>query len=586
MKPAAHFQVDSRLATLLGESYRASEYAIKELIDNSWDADAENVWITFPSPLTTDPIIIRDDGSGMTEKEVLNEYLVVANDRRSRKGERTPLKNRLVKGRKGVGKFAGLMVANSMTIETKSRGFSTRILISRDALLQTNKDLERIELPYEVMECDSKEHGTIITLSSLNQNFTFPNPDRLKQLLILDYGRKPDFKAYVNGEIIDIEDIPGESFAEKANLIGVGDVKLRFTIAEGKKGLKQSGIVVRVNGKVVGKPNFLGLEEDEEIPNKLLKKVYGEIESDGLADDVTADWGAIVENSKAFQNLKEWARPVLKAKFEDAFTKEINLAKARLQKEINGRIEQLPEYRRAFARNALEKVMRRFYGESEERISVITSVILDAFEQDEYWMVIQKIEEAKKQDVETFAEALGTFGFLDIALMAQQATRRMQFLDELDDLIKNQSTLERTIHVALEKNLWVFGAEYSIMSSNQTLTRVIEEYTQKKFSGERAKKRPDLFLTHDFLNRHLLIEFKKPAETIGRDEENQAEKYRDDLTPNFGKINVIVLGGRVDYKVSVHYERSDVKLTSYNSLVSSARSQLDWLIKELTKYQN
>ncbi|NUM77622.1 hypothetical protein HUU40_24935 [candidate division KSB1 bacterium] len=230
--------------------------------------------------------------------------------------------------------------------------------------------------------------------------------------------------------------------------------------------------------------------------------------------------------------------------------------------------------------------MRRFYGESEERISVITSVILDAFEQDEYWMVIQKIEEAKKQDVETFAEALGTFGFLDIALMAQQATRRMQFLDELDDLIKNQSTLERTIHVALEKNLWVFGAEYSIMSSNQTLTRVIEEYTQKKFSGERAKKRPDLFLTHDFLNRHLLIEFKKPAETIGRDEENQAEKYRDDLTPNFGKINVIVLGGRVDYKVSVHYERSDVKLTSYNSLVSSARSQLDWLIKELTKYQN
>ncbi|NUM76932.1 ATP-binding protein [candidate division KSB1 bacterium] len=219
MKPAAHFQVDSRLATLLGESYRASEYAIKELIDNSWDADAENVWITFPSPLTTDPIIIRDDGSGMTEKEVLNEYLVVANDRRSRKGERTPLKNRLVKGRKGVGKFAGLMVANSMTIETKSRGFSTRILISRDALLQTNKDLERIELPYEVMECDSKEHGTIITLSSLNQNFTFPNPDRLKQLLILDYGRKPDFKAYVNGEIIDIEDIPGESFAEKANLI-------------------------------------------------------------------------------------------------------------------------------------------------------------------------------------------------------------------------------------------------------------------------------------------------------------------------------------------------------------------------------
>lgn len=584
MKPTAHFQVDSRLATLLGENYRSSEYAVKELIDNSWDADAENVWITFPSPMTMDPIVVRDDGSGMTEKEILNEYLVVANDRRSRKGERTPFKNRLVKGRKGIGKFAGLMVASSMVIETKSRGVVTTLHISRDALLQARNDLEKIDLPYETKEYNSAEHGTLITLSSLNQNFTFPNPDKLKQLLILDYGRKPEFKIFVNGEIIDIEDIPGENFSEKTDISGAGEVKLRFAIAESKKGLKQPGIIVRVNGKVVGKPNFLGLEDDEEVPDKLLKKVYGEIEADGLADDVTADWGAIIENSKAYQSLKEWAKPILKSKFEDAFTKEINLAKARLQKEINRRIERLPEYRKEFAKNAIEKVLRRFYGETEEKISVITSVILDAFEQDEYWLVIQKIEEAKKQDIQTFAEALGKFGIIDIALMAQQAIRRMRFLDELDELVKNQSTLEGAIHVALEKNFWVFGTDYSIMSSNQTLARVIEEYTHRKFTSERANKRPDLFLGHDFLNRHLLVEFKRPSETIGRDEESQAVKYRDDLTPDFGKIDIIVLGGHVDQKVSSHYERPDIKLMSYNSLISSARSQLDWLIKELTKH--
>lgn len=35
------FQVDPRLATLLSQEYSSSERALKELVDNAWDADAE-----------------------------------------------------------------------------------------------------------------------------------------------------------------------------------------------------------------------------------------------------------------------------------------------------------------------------------------------------------------------------------------------------------------------------------------------------------------------------------------------------------------------------------------------------------------
>lgn len=79
MTKTAHFQVDSRLAILLGETYRSTEAALKELVDNAWDADANYVSITLPSPNTIDPVIIQDDGSGMTEREVRAEYLFVAN---------------------------------------------------------------------------------------------------------------------------------------------------------------------------------------------------------------------------------------------------------------------------------------------------------------------------------------------------------------------------------------------------------------------------------------------------------------------------------------------------------------------------
>ena len=45
----AHFSVDPRLASILGEKYSSSERALRELIDNAWDAEAKTVRITLPA---------------------------------------------------------------------------------------------------------------------------------------------------------------------------------------------------------------------------------------------------------------------------------------------------------------------------------------------------------------------------------------------------------------------------------------------------------------------------------------------------------------------------------------------------------
>lgn len=579
---AAHFRVDPRLASLLGETYRSTEQALKELVDNAWDADAESVWINLPEPMTSASIVITDDGTGMTEQEVRKEYLAVARDRRSKKGDRTLKKKRLVKGRKGIGKFAGLMAAEVMLLETKTRGVATNITIQKADIMAAKTDLEKIDLPVGTTACDPAGHGTTITLTHLNQNLSFPKPEVLRQLLILEYGREADFNVYVNDALLDIEDIPGKSFAEEVSLPGVGTVKLRFIIADDKKKLKNTGIVVRVGGKTVGKPGYFGLDNSDDIPRKLLQKVYGEIEADGLADDITADWGAIIENSKVFQTVEEWVRPHLRHGLSKVYKSEMNLAKARLQKQLDQRLASLPEYRREYAKNALEKIMRRFYGESDERIATVANVVLDALERDEYWQVLNKIEQARYGDVETFAEALGSFGLVELAVMAQQGTNRMKFLDHLDELIRNKDTHEKVVHKALENSLWALGEEYSLLTSNKTIAATVEEYLGNKFTGERAKKRPDLLLSDLSRDALLLIEFKRPSHTLTRDDKNQAEKYRDDLMPTFSKkIDVLVLGGSRKDGLSVAFENGSTKLVSYTDVISSARNRLDWLVKEL-----
>ena len=581
MSEKANFKVDPRLASLLGETYRSTEHAVKELVDNAWDADAPTISITLPDPMTANPIVIEDNGSGMTEQELRNEYLVVANDRRSRKGDRTKQLKRLVKGRKGIGKFAGLMVASVMEIETTARGKTTRVVIAKEDLLNTSRDLERIDLPLTVTPAAEGVSGTKVTLSSLSDRFEFPLPERLKTLLMTEYGREEDVRISVNGGSLGLDDLPGERFQKDETIAEAGTVKLNFKVSDGTKSLKQAGIVLRVGGKIVGKPSFFGLEDDPEIPPKLLKKLYGEVEADGLSDSVTADWGDIVENSKAFHALKPVVQAHLKNAVEEVFKREVSLQRARIQRQINLRLAEMPEHRRRFAQVALEKVMKRFYGESEDKVETVASVILDAFEKDEYWLVLKQIDESKGGDVETFASALEVFGLLDMALMANQAKSRLKVLDDLDDFIRNPATLEKNVHSVIERNLWVLGYDHSLISSNKTLARTIEEYTAAKFTGDRASKRPDLFLAQNLRGGFLLIEFKRPSKAIDRQDQQQAQEYRDDLEPKFGQIEILLLGKERDVSATAKNDPPGLQVFGYEALISTARTQLDWLLTEL-----
>lgn len=367
MSKSAHFKVDPKLAELLGETYRSVEEATKELIDNSYDADAENLTIILPDELTPDPkVIIIDDGAGMKENEVRNEYLNIANSRTSRKGGISFLKKRKVKGRKGIGKFAGLMVATQMKVETCAAGKKTTILINKEELAKAGYDLEKVPLPIFVEECDKEKHGTTITLEGINQNLNFPNPERLKELLIRDYGREIDFNITINNVNVGVLDLQGKSYSERIELPDGKMATLNYTITE--KPVKQAGIAIRVNNKLIGRPqNFL--IEDEIIPKKLQNRVYGELICDELEEDLTADFGAVIDNSKLFQKVTAETTEKLKNSVDEVFVTDMKMARARYQRKINKELEKLPEYKQPFAKKALYKVLEKFYGETEERIN-------------------------------------------------------------------------------------------------------------------------------------------------------------------------------------------------------------------------
>lgn len=581
MPETVSFAVDPRLATLLGESYRSTEQAVKELVDNAWDADADQVDISLPTEMSDEPIVIQDNGSGMTEEELRSEYLKVARDRRSVKGELTIEKRRPVRGRRGIGKFAGLMVAEQMEVTTKARGRESKLVISREQLTEENSDFEAVKFPFSSQSCDPKSHGTTVTLSYLNRRLSHPNADKLKRMLVLDFGRETDFRICVNGQVATMQDIPGELYSSQSELPVVGKVKMAFAISDGRHVVKHPGIVIKVNGKPIGEPCFFGLDKQEDIPPQVLKRVYGEVEADGLLDDVTADWGAIVENSNAYIELERYVREVVSAELRSTFDREFKLFHAKIKQEIDKRLAALPEHRRRYAKNQLEKILQRFYGENEEKIQAIVTLVLDALERDEYWEVLKAVHAAEHRDVQYFADALEAFGLLELILVGKQASSRLDLLDSLDKLISNPATLERQMHQVIDHNLWILGSKFALVSSNRTMKTIVEEYAREKYSGENATKRPDLLLLSEMHGHHLLIEFKRPNKTINRDDETQAQKYRDDLGVKFHPIKLLLIGGSIDKSLRLN-PGNEIEYFSYSEVIGRARAEIDWLLKSLT----
>jgi hypothetical protein len=580
MPESLNFGVDPKLAALLGSSYNSTEKAIKELVDNAWDADAEEVSITLPDQMSSDPIVVSDNGAGMTVQELRNDYLKVARDRRTVKGDRTKTKNRKVRGRKGIGKFAGLMVAERMRLITKARGVQAELLFEREGMAQAKADFESVQIPLIELECSPDEHGTTIVLNDLNRKLTHPSPEKLRSILLLDYGRTPDFKILVNGLETTLKDIPGELVESTETLPEVGEVALSFMISEEKLKAGESGIVIKIDGKPIGEPSHFGLEDQEDVPKELLKRVYGEIEVGGLRDDVTADWGAVIENSIGLKAVNAYVHKRVREALESAFERDFKALEASIQRQNDTRLQELPEYKRAYATSAISRVIRKFYGENEDRIQSVVAVVLDSLEKDEYWEVLRAVHKAEQGDIQTLADALTAFGLLEIVMIGKQAKRRLEILDSLEKLTNDDSTLESQVHQVFEKNAWILGVEFALLFSNKTLKTAVESYTTKNYSGKLASKRPDLLLLSDLREEYTLIEFKRPAKSIGRDEEGQAQKYRDDLTGKFSPMKIMMIGKDVNPALRLNSGK-DIQYLSYAAVCSHARNEVGWILKSL-----
>src|ERR1041384_6225986 len=111
------FEISLSVLNHLGRNlYRSFMTVLGEAISNSWDADAENVWIYIDKKHNS--LVVKDDGIGMDRNDFQSKFLKIGYSKRTSGNTHTKKKRPFI-GRKGIGKLALLSCAKRISVLTK-----------------------------------------------------------------------------------------------------------------------------------------------------------------------------------------------------------------------------------------------------------------------------------------------------------------------------------------------------------------------------------------------------------------------------------------------------------------------------------
>lgn len=185
------FRTKARAVDLLGKGQIADlPTAITELWKNGYDAYADNLKAKLfkegYNGLTKSYFTISDDGKGMSNSDILDNWLVLGTDSKSRaepdiESEDTLWKRPRIKaGEKGIGRLSVAYLGNPMLMLTKKMGYSLQALFFDWRLLENyNLFLEDINIPLK----------SIDELNSLGSVFT-----DLKKEFLLNFNKESDLE--------------------------------------------------------------------------------------------------------------------------------------------------------------------------------------------------------------------------------------------------------------------------------------------------------------------------------------------------------------------------------------------------------
>ncbi len=239
------FEVDARVAIQLGrESISSSLIAIIELVKNSYDADSGEVEIKFENLNSDNPqLVIKDNGSGLDYNEIIKYWFRIGTNKK-RKNSRSPLKDRILTGAKGLGRLGIDRLCEKMTLQSKKDNSKDVFEIDIDWSKYEKEDNDLSKIKHYVFKSNYRdslfkinESGTALIMTGLKDTWNESSLLELKKeltLLISPFKGINDFniniKSGLNNKEID-GDIKSTKYLKAADWIVKAQIHSDNTIS-------------------------------------------------------------------------------------------------------------------------------------------------------------------------------------------------------------------------------------------------------------------------------------------------------------------------------------------------------------------
>lgn len=577
---------NSRIIDQLGtDMYQSPVSAIAELISNAWDADAENVTITYPTENIASPdaeIVIKDNGVGMSFEELQDKYLNIGYNRRGANMQSFTKKGRRIMGRKGLGKFSGFGIANLIEIESISQISGERFIFKMDLnefrSCDTGNgfDFTAKSWPLEIYEQPDltkiEDHGTIIRLRNLtlSQNIRSDFAQSIARRFVL-HSQNDNFNIIINDEPVPLDDTfnllkydyPRDYTSEECKNLGITvdeegyatenidehEIKWRIAFTNTPASKEVNGISIFAANKIAQNPFFFNLTGNISAQHALAYLV-GQVKADFVdsfpQDMIGPERQRINWTKQELKPFMQWGQNKIR-ELTNLWKKRRTQAKQEVIENkvtrFGERMQKLQPSEQKSLKKAINKIAE-IEELSEDKFEILTDGLLLAAENGRLQQLIVDIGEQEDNfDAGKFLELLAEEKVLSAVQIGETIYNKIQVLKMLYSKVNNRER-ENPIRDFIADHPWIISPAYDTFLKEKDMKTLIINYFEQKpkeqeieETKEHFRKRVDLILINKNSNELVILEFMKPGEKLDLDHISRTELYMSIVEEYCGILN-------------------------------------------------
>lgn len=551
-------------ARVFTDSRKRPAKALAEAIWNALDVGADHVSVDFEftelGALKT--IVIVDDGEGMSLEQARQGFGEYGDSWKSRIDARTH-NGRSIHGQRGQGRYDILHLGQSVKWTSVAAQVDGRLGVIEVSL--TSND------PRTYEDSGPKVHegptGTTVRVANVTpQADTELNRPELAESLAADFAlylrQYPDVEIRVRGVLVDpsSEHLPPVDIPVTVDGL---DETVTVTFIEWKKRLRGTQHIYLCDGNGAAL-----LDRPAELPSReIIFTAY--VCWDGFKNQDTSATLAILGGEDMGARVLEAGR--------DAIREQLR------QRDLERRAEAVEDFKaeksypfEAEPSNAPERVIRKAF----DIVATAASPVLETMdvEQRRFSMklmrvavetdpsavqkVLREVLRLPEERIEEMASLFERTTLERIITSSHSILNRLDFLAGLGTIVfdaeaQKATTERRQLHKILERESWLFGDEWTLIASDETLRRVLVKHLallgeEVEYSdvmptsqAEGVVLIPDLVLSasassYSKSREYLVVELKRPLVTLGKPELDQIEAYANAITDDiqFNQLEV------------------------------------------------